>query len=366
MSTSRFVRHYPGARRRFLQAANHAGARVRALTHPQSDSTGNRLATDVAVVGDQPANRALLVLSATHGLEGPAGSAVQSTWLERIAERIPTTGIRVILVHGVNPWGFAHQSRTTEENVDLNRNFVEFRIPLPDNPGYRELHPIVCPDRLDCTRLDSIAAELENYARQHGFDALTNGLGGGQYEFPDGLHFGGHSPSWSRNMLESIIREELVGIDKVGLIDWHTGRGDYGKPFFLCFSPPGGTAWNRAADWWGEAAIGAKDSISAAYGGDAPPPRTGLLFKGIEQTLGCDAQLTGAVIEFGTYPPDRVIRAELIDRALKFAQVDDSLRARLSDEMIEAFTPADQEWEAAVEESGYRITEQALAGLADW
>ena len=31
----------------------------------------------------------------------------------------------VVLVHGLNPYGFAHFTRTTENNVDLNRNFID-------------------------------------------------------------------------------------------------------------------------------------------------------------------------------------------------------------------------------------------------
>ena len=39
--------------------------------------------------------------------------------------------------------GFAHALWFTEENVDLNRNFVDFSQPLPQNPRYAEVHALI-------------------------------------------------------------------------------------------------------------------------------------------------------------------------------------------------------------------------------
>ncbi len=46
---------------------------------------------------------------------------------------------------------------------------------------------------------------------------------------------GGRPPEWSNVVLERILGEHATGVECVGLIDWHTGIGEYGKPFFLCF-----------------------------------------------------------------------------------------------------------------------------------
>ena len=42
-------------------------------------------------------------------------------------------GLRVVLLHAINPWGFSWARRVTEDNVDLNRNFRDFSRPAP--PG---------------------------------------------------------------------------------------------------------------------------------------------------------------------------------------------------------------------------------------
>jgi hypothetical protein len=79
------------------------------------------LSTDIALWRADP-SLLLVHLSATHGSEGFAGSAIQiaalrnRTWLK--------TGASVALVHAVNAYGFANNRRWTENNVDLNRNCV--------------------------------------------------------------------------------------------------------------------------------------------------------------------------------------------------------------------------------------------------
>ena len=48
-------------------------------------------------------------------------------------------------VHAINPYGFSHTRRATQENVDLNRNFVDFSAQLPENGGYTEIHDLLLP-----------------------------------------------------------------------------------------------------------------------------------------------------------------------------------------------------------------------------
>lgn len=356
---------YHSARARFLEAVDRLDGSVETYTNPTEVASGPLL-TDVATFGDASSDRALLVISGTHGLEGPAGSAAQSAWLEkRCNEGLPES-IRIVFIHALNPWGFACMSRTTEDNIDLNRNFVDFGRSLPDNPRYPEIHAIACPDEFDDRVLDRITEGLHRYAREHGYEALTNGLGGGQYTHRDGLHYGGRGKAWSRTVLEEVIERHLSGTPKVGVIDWHTGRGEFAEPFFLCFSSPGTPTFRRAIDWWGKQAIISKDAIGAAYDGDAPPPRSGLLFTGIENSLGKRTETVGAVIEFGTYEPERVIQGELIDRFLKFANVDERMKPELERMKIEAFCPDSERWRSAVEAHGIQISEQALAGLERW
>ena len=299
-----------GARRKFAQAAREAGARLASYEHPSARGpSGEPLAIDVAVAGDAAARRCLVVISGTHGQEGFAGSAIQVAWLRGLAAR--ASGVRVVLVHALNPWGFAHYSRSNENNVDLNRNFVEHDGAYPDNPGYDFLHPAILLDEWTTQSLAQADARFAEYEKAHGKDALFDSLARGQYTHADGLNYGGRSPEWSNVVLERILGEHATGVECVGLIDWHTGIGEYGKPFFLCFSDPQSPEFAQAVTWWGADRV----ADQRPHGMKRPDYR-GLVFLGVRRFLG-SVPLAGAVVEFGTRGI-RMRRALRLDLWLKF------------------------------------------------
>jgi hypothetical protein len=45
-----------------------------------------------------------------------------------------------MLIHALNPFGFAWLRRVNEANVDLNRNFQDFNKSLPSSAGYEAFH----------------------------------------------------------------------------------------------------------------------------------------------------------------------------------------------------------------------------------
>ena len=82
----------------------------------------------------------LVTISATHGVEGFCGSGAQVDWLTLGGPEQLPAGVAALMVHAINPHGFAWLRRVTEEGVDLNRNFVDFTAPLPENAG-DEMYP---------------------------------------------------------------------------------------------------------------------------------------------------------------------------------------------------------------------------------
>ena len=140
-----FAASYANARAKFLKAAVAAQGKmegeVRSFLHPDKKAPdGGPLAIDVACFGDRKAARQALFISGTHGQEGFSGSAVQIGWLSQGGPARLPADLGVVLVHGLNPYGFAHFTRTTENNVDLNRNFIERTGAVPANPHYETLH----------------------------------------------------------------------------------------------------------------------------------------------------------------------------------------------------------------------------------
>src|SRR5262245_56959198 len=130
-AVANFAKDYTEAREKFLAACAFAGASVRSFANPLRGPNGEPLFMDVARLGPADAKRMLVLTSATHGIEGYCGSGSQVTWLRTRGAKSLPAGTGALLVHAVNPHGFAWTRRVNEDNVDLNRNFVDHAKPYP-------------------------------------------------------------------------------------------------------------------------------------------------------------------------------------------------------------------------------------------
>lgn len=359
-----FSATYAAARAKLRVAASEAGAVISTHVHPRlTGPDGGDLSVDVAAFGPANATRSLLVLSGTHGTEGRTGSAAQLALVHSGAlARLPAD-MSVILVHAINPYGFAHDTRTTENNVDLNRNFIDFSAPLPTNAAYRELHPSLCPEEWTAASRQSTDQAIDAWIAQNGQKAWLDSIMKGQYDDPTGLNFGGLAPEWSNHTLRAIVRQHLPAVRRLGFIDWHSGLGQMGEPFFLCFNDRGDANWQRACAWWGRERI----ESAEGYEGGERPPYNGLVFYGVQNMIGT-AQMTGAVIEFGTAPIKITFDQLRVDRWLKFGRTPDdpATLQRMRREVAECFTPVDAAWRSRVVEHAQAIQLQALDGVAQW
>ncbi|MEM5315990.1 M14 family metallopeptidase [Paraburkholderia sp. JHI869] len=357
-----FTPDYASARERFVVRAQRAGAQLASYRHPDASGPGGiALSIDVARLGPQHAPKQLLAISGTHGLEGAAGSALQIAWLDSLASNLPPD-LAVTLVHGLNPYGFAHGSRTTENNVDLNRNFVDHDAPRPRNAHYASLHEWLIPTRWDRDTLAAATQATDRFRDAHGADALFNTLASGQYTHADGLIYGGNQREWSNLTLQRIVETHLVQAERVAFIDWHTGIGEYGEPFFLCFNAQDSELEQRAAQWWGADRV-----LGQRPHGLARPDYRGLVFRGVEQFLD-GRPMAGAVIEFGTRGPSMSLASRL-DQWLRFRarQAPHPERdAQLRADLLDAFVPVSSVWRERVLAHGLAITAQTLDGLARW
>lgn len=358
-----FAETYPQARAKFLLAASRSG-RVTSYVHPTATGPdGGSLAMDVACFGAADAPKAYLVLSGTHGGEGYAGSAAQIALLHSGALDKLGRDTRVVLVHALNPYGFAHSTRTTEDNVDLNRNFIDFAGRLPRNDHYLQLHSALCPDEWTEASRTATRSEIDAWIAEHGMQAWMQAIMMGQYDDPTGLSYGGRAAQWSRRTLETVLRTHLAGTQKLGFIDWHTGLGQPGQPFFLCFNAYRDAQWERACDWWGRDRIETKEG----YQGAERPAYSGLVFQGVQQLM-APGEMTGAVIEFGTLPMDQALDQIRIDRWLKFGKrsLDAEQLGAMRRAARDAFTPPDPVWRRGVAAHATEIQLQGLRGVAAW
>ena len=135
-----FSESYAEARTKFCGAAAEAGGAIRSRPHPPARGpSGEALYLDTARFGPADATNMLVLISSTHGVEGHCGSGAQIAWLRTGGPAKLPKDTGALILHAVNPYGFAWTRRVTEDNVDLNRNFVDHDKAYPRNDGYSAL-----------------------------------------------------------------------------------------------------------------------------------------------------------------------------------------------------------------------------------
>jgi hypothetical protein len=338
-----FAQEYAGARAKFRAAAEAAGAALHAYAHPsQRGPGGEQLSIDVAVVGAPDAARCLLLISGTHGVEGFAGSGCQVGFFRDSWYGALDRNTCAVVVHALNPYGFAWLRRVNEDNVDLNRNFQDFAEALPRNDDYDALHALLIPSEWEGPARVAADTQLQEFAKQRGFAALQAAVSGGQYTQAEGLFFGGTTQTWSAAMFKQIIGTLIPQATKrLVAIDIHTGLGPvaYGEPILI----GGGDSQNALA----KARFGAEVKTLAS-GESASAELTGTLANAFDAWR-ADRDITFLGLEFGTQPVTDVLAALRGDHWLHCGQHRDSpLRPKIKSAIRDAFYVDAAYWRAAV------------------
>lgn len=359
-TTAHFAETYAQARSRFLAAATERGARLESYGNPRGPGPdGEPLCTDVAWLGPAEPDRLLVCVSGTHGVEGFAGSAIQSGLLQMGFPADPPPGFGFMLVHALNPYGFAYQRRVNEDNVDVNRNFVDHRH-CPGNRSYGDLHHALVPDTWDDDGQARADEFLRDYARRNGPRVLQAAITRGQWAHPDGLFYGGSGPVWSHRTLRAIAGRYLRRIPKIGYIDLHTGLGrrGWGEPIFRGGRDP--QALDRARAWYGEYLTISEDGSSSST------PITGNTASLVADVLEPDARLTAITLEFGTLSGQEVLASLRADNWLYLHQDAPPWQAKkIKQAILDAFYPSDQAWRDAIWERAVTVFGQAYRGLCE-
>ena len=352
---------YREARATFLAAVRRLPASLRqscgAHLHPQTGPQDTPLFCDWVWVGQSGTpERILVLISGTHGIEGFAGSAIQSDCLPLLREILASRAwLGVLLIHALNPWGFAWQRRCDHEGIDLNRNFIDFRSALPGNPVYEQLHA-------DLMAADEIRAEaaLLEWQQRLGRDAYETAVTQGQYTHPDGLFFGGTAPGWSRGLLEAECRQPpFQQAERIGVIDLHTGLGPFGYGEVINDNPPDTPGDIHARAWYGD------NARSPLLGESCSGPKLGLLdyyWHDLIGERGCFVTL-----EFGTYSFAQLLSGLRVEQVYHNSyERDVSLRDLDHPSIVglrQFACPGDISWRQMVLFRGRQIVSLALQGL---
>jgi hypothetical protein len=313
--------------------------------------------TDVAMIGPDNAETILVVSSGTHGVEGFAGAGIQIGLLkEGIASRLkPTTAI--VMIHAINPYGFSRVRRYNEDNVDLNRNFIDYSKPHPKNKGYEELADAIAPETISVWENLKSRLHLLWYRFRKGTLELRRAISSGQYTHPEGLFYGGRSDTWSNRTVREIAERYLSDAKRVVVVDVHTGLGAYGNAEIILNVPEDSEEYQRARKWWGNqvrttvsgksVSVHVQGSLKLAF--DDMLPKT---------------EVTAVSLEFGTSPPKEVFWALRAENWFHHhGGKDHPDKREVKADLLRVFYPDTTEWKLQVWKQGKEVVRQALDKL---
>ena len=350
-----FSDDYSTARRRFHAACDQLSVESSAYVHAHRGPAGEELSTDVTRIGPAEAKHLVMLSSALHGVEGFFGSAVQLAVFHALAEKklaLPDD-TAIVLLHALNPWGFAWLRRTDSQNIDSNRNFLLSGETYDGcSDGYRRLNRLLNPARPP-RRIDLFTARAAWQVFRHGMPTIKQAVAGGQYAFAKGLFFGGNGPGTVHQMLAERIADWIGPAERVVHLDFHTGLGPWATHRLLQDYAPADDEQAWLAETFGAETIGGMDPRDVAYA-----TRGGL-------GRWCRAHLptinyTELCAEFGTYAPLTVLktlRAE--NQAHHWSRHNVNRDHWAKRNLLEAFCPTSEIWRDRCVQQAVELVERA-------
>lgn len=353
----KLAQSYQSARNKFLTLCKDKALYVESHIMPDIVGVnGEELAMDVAHFGSLNADRCLLISSAVHGIEGYCGSAVQCALLESdFLEQCPKN-TAVVLVHAVNPHGFSFGRRVNEHNIDVNRNFSDFSIPIQKNEAFLALAEEIFPKNWHGSDLSKVHEKASAFIAENGQEAYQAALMGGQHDRSDCTFYGGTQDSWSKTEWFDLSVSLSNRYKFVVHLDIHTGLGDSGECEVIYAGSPEEVGVTMAGAWFGADKVcvpgSATSNAEAIYGN-------------LGQHLGREGVGNVSVaLEFGTQPFDKVARALIDDNWLSFnPQCDEKTKHQISSNLRTAFATDTPQWEAEVWSEAIQHCHNAVKGI---
>lgn len=301
----------------------------------------DNLTTDAVYIGDPDASNLVVLISATHGVEGYCGSAIQRFLLDRIGQSpdILPPNLALLVIHGLNPWGMHWARRCDQHGVDLNRNFVDFTA-LPElDPAYAKVLAALQEEHPQKRQ-----QAMDEHIAQLGQKKFDEVFSGGQYHYDWAPFYGGVRPAFASGVIDKCISSWRLTEKELVVIDLHSGLGPWGFGELISDHD-----LNSPGNAFAQQLFGAAVAITALDGSFSVAKR-GLQdyrWHQLMQQSGCYLTL-----EFGTYGTKALFDV-LLDEHLfwyqnkRFDGNDDAyLRRRAA--MIDHFCPQDTFWQESV------------------
>lgn len=353
-----FSESYVEAREKFLASAGALDGTIEThINVAAGDLNGYPLATDVCYLGPKRPRCLILISSGSHGVEGFCGSGVQVGLLENNVVDLFPEKMGIFLIHALNPYGFAHCRRVNEDNVDLNRNFLNFSTATAPDSYYSITRDDIYPSNWTGASKLEVERQIHRFIDTHGLSSLQKAVSSGQRSYPQDPFFAGTKPTWSRCLWENFIDRILQLTKQVVHFDVHSGLGTCGA--LECILPvhEKGVAYHRAVDWYG------KETLSCpAFANSSSPHIAGDLPSALRER--CPEAVTVG-LEFGTVELEEMLLAVIVDNWLVFnlESATSEQKKNVKKRIKSAFYVDTDEWKKAVWQQSVDMVQKTARGL---
>ena len=249
----------------------------------------------------EDATNLIVLTTGVHGIEGYIGSVMLDVFFTEIYPQLDTDDTGVLTIANVNPYGMKYMRRYNENNVDLNRNFILDwdSFDLSVNDKYPQVDSFLGPTGEIGNALWHEAGfylSLGKNAVTKGADTISDALLGGQYEYPQGVYYGGNGDEASTVYLKDVFAQCLDSeYENIVHIDIHSGYGPrYNMVIF-------NSVYETMSEKESQAAFGYDNII--AYDSEAFYATTGDttdFFYRLAESMDTDKSLFSTCFEFGT------------------------------------------------------------------
>ena len=243
----------------------------------------------------------ILLTTGVHGMEGYIGSVMLDVFFEEVYPTLDTETTGILVVANVNPYGMKYMRRYNENNVDLNRNFIEDwdNFDRASNTEYPKVVDFLEPKKKVTNAFwheVGFYLSLAKNAIFKGADTISDALLTGQYEYPEGVYYGGDGDEASTTYLKGVFADCLDGeYDNIIHIDIHSGYGPrYNMVIFNSVQDPTTEAEAKAAFGYDYIIATDSDDFYATFGDTTD------YFYRLAKSKDTDKELYSTCFEFGT------------------------------------------------------------------
>ena len=340
-----------------VDALTAAGITVEHTAYAVDESDG--LYIDTVYIPSNGEKTNLIVLTTgVHGMEGYIGAVMLDVFFEEIYPGLNLENTGILVVANVNPYGMKYLRRYNENNVDLNRNFILDweSFDLAVNDKYPIVESFLGPTGEIGNALwheTAFYLSLAKEALTVGADTVSDALLNGQYEYPQGVYYGGNGDEISTAYLKSVFLDCLMGeYENIVHLDIHSGYGPrYNMVIF-------NSQYDTMNEEETKAAFGYDYII--AYDSEAFYATTGDTtdyFYRLAEQLGTDKELFSTCLEFGTIGDGLIdsilsLKYTVDENRNHWYPTDNEVSAQIVHEnYMELFLPTETQWrEKAVQD----------------